>query len=389
MIGKKKIFLIAGEESGDNLGSKLMRSLKAKYKGNVEFIGVGGNKMAYEGLHTIFPMQEINMMGFVEIVPHIPNIMKRMNETIERIKQEWPDIIITIDSPGFNFRIAKKLKEQGVDIPRMHYVAPSVWAYKPERAKKCAKLFDHLLCLLPWEPKFFEPEGLKTTFIGHPVFEDLVMLDETEKSKLKAEYEFKHNDKIVAILPGSRPGEIKRMLHIFIDAANKVHEQNPNTKFILMPTENLRQQIAKVSHLIPNCIVVSEQEEKRRLLQICDAAMVKSGTVALEVAALRCPHVICYKVNPISHFIIDRMLVTDYVNLVNISANKEIIREFIQNDVTAENLARETLLLLNSEVVAAGQLEDSKYELQEMGMGMAEKPSDKAADVIYNLINKE
>ncbi len=382
----KKIFLIAGEESGDNLGSKLMQSLKNKFEDNVEFIGVGGDKMAYEGLHTIFPMQEINLMGFLEVVPHLPRLIKRIDETVERIKAEKPDIIITIDSPGFNFRIAKKLKEQNVNIKRVHYVAPSVWAYKPERAKKTADLFDHLICILPWEAKYFEAEGLKTTFIGHPVFEDLTYLDDIEKSKLKNDYEFKGSDKLVAIFPGSRPGEVKRLLPIFMAAAEKIHQGNPNTKFILMPTENLRQLVSSHAHEVNGCVVVSEQEEKRKLLQICDAAIVKSGTVALEVAALKCPHVICYKVNPISHWLIRRMLNISLANLINISAEKEIIREFIQEDCVAENISKEILLLVNSEAVAEGQIEDAKFELTEMGLGAETKPSDKAADVIINLL---
>ena len=387
MAAKKKIFMIAGEESGDNLGSKLIKSIKQKSKNEVEFIGVGGSKMAFEGLSAIFPMQDINLMGFMEIIPHIKKLKMRIDQTVERIIEERPDVLITIDSPGFNFRVAKRIKQLGLNIKLVHYVAPSVWAYKKGRAKKTAKLFDQLICILPWEPKYFEAEGLKTTFIGHPIFEDLNFLSDDEKAAFKNDYNYKESDKLVAILPGSRRGELSKMLNIFVDAANKISVAEPDVKFILMPTETLRGEVAKVSHKVPNCIVVSETEEKRKLLQICDAAIVKSGTVALEVAALKCPNLICYKVNSLSHWLIRRMLYINLANLINISADKEIIRELIQEDCNAEMISKEVLKLVNGKMVAKGQLEDAKFELESMGLGFDEKPSDKAADIILGIIN--
>jgi lipid-A-disaccharide synthase len=382
----KKIFIIAGEESGDSLGSKLIRAIKAK-NNNVEFIGVGGIKMATEGLNTIFPMQEISLMGFLEVVPHLPKLIKRINETVDRIILEQPDVLVTIDSPGFNYRIAKKLKEKKFDIKKIHFVAPSVWAYKAHRAKRTAELFDHLIAILPWEPEYFEKEGLRTTFIGHPIFEDLKFMDEGEKKNFRNDYNYNDTDKVIAILPGSRMGEIKRLLPVFVDAAKKIAAQNANAKFILMPTENLRELAVKSEHEIPNCITVSDTEEKRKLLQVCDAAIVKSGTVALEVAALECPNIICYKINALSHWMIRKMLYIDFANLINIAAKKEIIRELIQEDCTSENIAKEISKLINSTAVARGQIEEAKYELVEMGLGATAKPSDKAADVVLAYLN--
>ncbi len=382
----KKIFIIAGEESGDNIGAKLIRNLKAK-NAELEFIGVGGMKMAYEGLQAIFPMQEINLMGFLEIVPHMPKLIKRINETVDRIIEENPDVLVTIDSPGFNYRVVKKLKQCNFDLKKIHYVAPSVWAYKPERAKKTAKLFDHLICILPWEAPYFEREGLKTTFVGHPVFEDITYLNESEKEELRKAHNYDRTDKVIAILPGSRRGELKRLLPVFIQAAEKIYAQNANTKFILMPTESLRSEVSKFAHRIPNGIVVSDTENKRRLLQICDAAIVKSGTVALEVAALKCPYVTCYKINPLTHWMIRKMLNIDYANLVNIAAGKEVIRELLQEDCNAENIAKEILKLVNSPAVAQGQLEDAAYELNEMGWDAEVRSSALAADVILKYLN--
>ena len=385
MSKKKKIFIIAGEESGDNIGAKLIKNLKAK-NNDLEFIGVGGQKMASEGLHTIFLMNEISLMGFMEIVPHLPNLIKRINETVNRIILEEPDVLITIDSPGFNYRVVKQLKKKNFNVKKVHYVAPSVWAYKPERAMKTAKLFDHLICILPWEPPYFEKEGLATSFVGHPVFEDLNFLSADEKAKLRKERSYDKSDKVIAILPGSRKGEVKRLLPVFTEAANKIYAQNANAKFILMPTESLRLDVVEYVHNIPNCTIVSGTEIKRSLLQICDAAIVKSGTVALEVAALKCPYVTCYKINPITHWMIRKMLNIDYANLVNISAKKEIVRELIQDDCTSDEIAKEILKIINSDAVAKGQIEEAGYELAAMGLGSAEKPSEKAANVILNLI---
>ncbi len=385
MTERKKIFMLAGEESGDNLGSRLMRAMKERYTGELEFVGVGGTKMAYEGLHTIFPMQQINMMGFAEIVPHLPELIKKINSTVERILREKPDVVVTIDSPGFNFRVAKKLRQQGFKAKMVHYVAPSVWAYKPQRAKKIAKLFDHLIAILPWEPPYFEKEGLTTSFIGHPVFEDIELLDAQQKKILREKYNYQPTDKLVAIMPGSRSGEVKKLLPLLVDAANKIYMNDPDTRFILMPTEDKRDMVAKYARLIPHCITVADTGEKRKLLQICAAGMIKSGTVALEVAALGCPHLICYKMSPISYFLIQRMIKIQYANLVNISASKEVIRELLQEKCTAENIAKEITALLSSDVLAKGQLTDAKHELEEMGMGSVIMPSDKAAEVVLKL----
>jgi lipid-A-disaccharide synthase len=332
-------------------------------------------------------MQEISLMGFLEVVPHLPKLIKRINETVDRIILEEPDVLVTIDSPGFNYRIAKKLKEREYNIKKIHFVAPSVWAYKAHRAKRTAQLFDHLISILPWEPPYFEKEGLRTTFIGHPIFEDLKFLSGDEKEIFRKDYNYNENDKVIAILPGSRMGELKRLLPVFIEAAKKITTSNANAKFILMPTENLRNEVVKFEHEIPNCITVSETEEKRKLLQVCDAAIVKSGTVALEVAALGCPNIICYKINAISHWLIRKMLYIDFANLINIAAKKEIIRELIQEDCTSDNIAKEILKLISSEAMAKGQIEEAKYELVEMGLGATTKPSDKAADVVLAYLN--
>jgi len=381
----KKIFMIAGEESGDNLGSKLINEIKGKNQ-RVEFIGVGGSRMISAGLKPIFPMKEINLMGFLEVVPHLPNLLKRINDTVERIMLEKPDVIVTIDSPGFNYQVAKKLKALGSPIKRIHYVAPSVWAYKPGRAKKTAALFDHLICLLPWEPKYFEKEGMKASFVGHPIFEDLTFLSDAEKVALKNKYGIADGEKLVAILPGSRTGEIKRLAPIFFDAAKMIRNKLPQTKFIVLPTEGLRANIENYLKQTSGFNIVSNNDEKRRILQICDAAITKSGTVALEVPALGCPAVVGYRSSELTFRIIKHLAKIPYANLVNISANKEIIKELIQDKCTSKNISDEIIKLLNSPKTAKWQLEEASHELKDMGLGSSEMASKKAAELVVGYL---
>ena len=379
----KKIFIIAGEESGDNLGSKLIEELK-NLSPEFFFEGIGGTKMANSGLFTIFPMQEINLMGFAEIIPHIPNLIKRINQTVDKIIADKPDFLITIDSPGFNFRVVKKLRSLNYTGKIIHYVAPSVWAYKEHRAKICAELFNHMVCLFPWEPSYFEKYGLNSTFIGHPLFEDLSIISEQEKASILKDLNIKSSEKIIPILPGSRRSEIARLLPIFCDAANKIYNINSNVKFILMPTEGLRDEVAKFSHLIPNCKIVSSKELKQKLLQISSVAIVKSGTISLEVAALGCPHVVCYKINPISYIIIKKLLKIKFANLINYSAGRQVIKELLQEDCNANNISNEIIKIISNPLISEGITNDIKLELAEMGIENDVKPSKLLADLIFN-----
>lgn len=166
---KPKVFLIAGEPSGDTLGASLMEGLSEKLNGNVEYAGVGGQGMAAAGLESLFPMEDLSVMGVFEVLPRLPLLLRRIRETASQVERLQPDVLVTIDSPDFCFRVIKKLKARACKVPVVHYVAPSVWAWRPGRAKKVACILDHLLCLLPFEPPYFEREGLRATFVGHPV----------------------------------------------------------------------------------------------------------------------------------------------------------------------------------------------------------------------------
>ena len=214
-----KIYIIAGEPSGDAIGAKIINHIKA-LSSHVSFYGIGGQEMQKTGLTSLFPMGNISLFGFLEILPHLFNVIKLINLTVKDILDCKPNIVVTIDSPGFCFRVAKKLKKLNFNTKLIHIVAPTVWAYKPKRAIKFALVYDHLLSILPFEPPLFEKYNLKTTYIGHPVFEQ--NFDDVDVDLFKKKHNIPNSEKIICVTPGSRKSEIIRLLPIFLSALEKV-----------------------------------------------------------------------------------------------------------------------------------------------------------------------
>ncbi|GAO98007.1 lipid-A-disaccharide synthase [Caedimonas varicaedens] len=206
------VYLIAGEASGDQVGGRLMQALQRK--SDVTFSGIGGMHMEQQGLRSLFPMSDLSIMGIFEVLPHIPHLLKRLGETEHDILKKRPDVVVTIDSPGFNFRIAKRLKKKG--FPVIHYTAPTVWAWRPGRAKKAAKLLTHLLTLFPFEPPYFEKEGLFTTFVGHPLIE--MDISPQRREGFRQRYGYTEEQPLLCLLPGSRQKEVDKLLPLFVES---------------------------------------------------------------------------------------------------------------------------------------------------------------------------
>ena len=217
-----KIYIIAGEISGDFIGAKIIQNLKQLHS-NIELLGIGGPQMIETGLKTLFSISEINMMGFFEILPHIFRLKKRIIQTAQNITSHSPDLLITIDSPGFTYRVAKLAKTLNPKLKMVHIVAPSVWAYKPERAAKYAQIYDHLLALLPFEPPYFEQVGLSCTYIGHPIIQQHFYPD---KKSLREEFTIEATTKVISVTPGSRIGEISRHMPVFRKALDIISTNN-------------------------------------------------------------------------------------------------------------------------------------------------------------------
>lgn len=345
-VGFLKVYMIAGEASGDLLGAHLMKALKSESKKPVRFFGVGGEKMTAEGISSLFPYQELSMLGFLEVLPYIYNVFARISATVDDIIAKQPDVVVTIDVPGFNLRVVERLRKAGIKTKFIHYVAPTVWAYKPQRAELCARLFDHMMVLLPFEPPYFEKVGLPCTFVGHPV---VVETQAGDGQAFRAKYEIAAETPLFCLLPGSRKGEIDRHMPIFARAMTQLAPRYPNLAIAVAVPKHVLPFVAGYFEGCPfRAVIMAGEEDKRNAFAACQIALVKSGTVALEVAKAGVPMIVTYRVNPISAYMFKRISLTKYVNLINILHGSEVIPELLQEQCTPEIIAGAMAQLLGS-----------------------------------------
>ncbi|CAO5682634.1 MAG: Lipid-A-disaccharide synthase [Holosporales bacterium] len=340
------VYMIAGESSGDYLGACLIESFKKK-QNKIVFSGIGGPLMEKEGIYSLFATSELSVMGFVELIPHFLHILKRIDQTVEDILKKKPDVVITIDSSGFCHRVIKKLKkrirqESLDDIPCIHYVAPQVWAWRPKRAKKLPHFLDALLCLLPFEPPYFTKHGLLTHFVGHPLTQNL---DNIKKH---------HDDQVlkILILPGSRKSEVLSLLPIFLDVLLKIEKENPFKQKVeyYLPTLPHLEELVK-SILTPYSFTVHttiDYSLKEEWFNKANFAIAASGTVSLELSKHLVPHLIAYKMNPFTAFLVKRLIKVPYASLVNILMEKEVVPECLMQNCTAEYIYKKLQTLTHS-----------------------------------------
>ena len=373
-----KVFLIAGEASGDKLGAALMEGLQTLVP-DVEFHGVGGELMAAQGLISQFPMHELSIMGIAEVAPKYFHLKRRIRETAQAALALKPDVMITIDSPDFCLRVAKIVKAAS-DIPTVHYVAPSVWAWREKRAVKMAKVIDHVLALLPFEPPYMQAAGMMCDFVGHPVVaEDLATVGEI--TAFTQNHHITADQKIMLLLPGSRMGEVTRMLPVLRGVAEALRADHPNMRFILPAAPG------PVSDLIyseteawpigaaPLIIDPSNKTAKRAAFARADLALAASGTVSLELAANNTPMVIAYDMNWLSRRLIKRMLKIDTVTLVNLVSETRTVPEFLGENCTSAQIIPAVESLLND---PTAQQEAMSLTMERLGRG-AEAPGLRAA----------
>ena len=340
-----KIFIIAGEDSGDKLGSAIIDGLNNILDTPPIYVGIGGNGMKSRGLKSIFPMSDLSVMGFVEIFLQYKNLKERINQTIISILDEKPDILLTIDAPEFCFRVAKKIKSLNSNIPIVHYVAPSVWAWRSRRAKKITKFIDHLMTLFPFEPNYFHDVGLSCEFVGHPIISENHLEDKII-TEFKKEYCLK-DQPIILCLPGSRKSEINRLMPVFGETLKKFSRALPNAKFILVSTPDVYEHSKQYLEFMPPDIIFLSPEKigmdkylefKKASFKLSNLALAASGTVSLELAANNVPMVIGYDMSSFSKLIIGLMLRTDTVTLVNLICGNRNIPECIGSNFNQENL---------------------------------------------------
>ena len=376
------IFVIAGEPSGDGIGGRLMAALRARAGGRVRFAGIGGPAMTAAGLDSLFPMSELAVMGVIEVVPRVPRLLRRMRETAAAIRRERPAAVVSIDAPAFCFGVWRRLR--GAGIPLIHYVAPTVWAWRPGRARKYARTIDHLMTLLPFEPPYFEREGLSCTFVGHPVLESGA--DGADGAGFRARHGLGDRGKVLGVLPGSRRGEVMRLMPHFGAAVARLADRFPGLEVVVPAIPALVPEIEAASRSWPvRPLVTSDVESKFDAMAACDAAIAASGTVSLELALAGVPMVIGYRLNPVTMVLVRRMIRVKYANLINLLLDRPAIPELLQGACRGEMLADAAQRLLDDEGARADQRAAAGEALAMLSAGDT-SPSDRAAGVVLDLI---
>lgn len=377
------IYLIAGEPSGDILGGRLMRAISAATGGEARFAGVGGPAMTEAGLSSLFPMDELAIMGLAEVVPKIPSLLRRIRETADDIAARKPDAVVTIDAPDFCLRVAKRLRGRGNSpaIPVVHYVAPSVWAWRPGRAAKIARLVDHVMCLLPFEPPYFERVGLRASFVGHPILESGAA--DGDGAAFRAAAGIPAGAPVLAVLPGSRRGEVARLLPAFGATVHALKQAFPAVHVVIPTLPHVAGAVQAEAGAWPDCHIVLGDHDKYAAFAAADAALAASGTVSLELAMAGVPTVIAYRVAPLTAFIARRLIKVKYASIVNLILDKPVMPEFLQENSTPAQLIPALTNLLSSEDARRARAADIALALAhlrpESGL-----PSEAAARIVLD-----
>jgi lipid-A-disaccharide synthase len=331
MSGSLKLFLIAGEPSGDRLGAALMAGLKSLTQ--VEFTGVGGPLMQAEGLESIFPMEELSVMGIAEVLPKYFPLKRRIREAAKAVLASGAEALVTIDSPDFSLRVAALVKASRPGFRTIHYVAPSVWAWRPGRAAKMARVIDHVLALLPFEPPYMTAAGMSCDFVGHPVVAEPLASD-VERTA------FAGQGPLLLALPGSRRGEVTRLTPVFGDVVARLKARHPDLRVALPTVRGVAGQVAELTEgwaVKPE--IIEDAARKRGAFAAADVALAASGTVSLELAANACPMVVAYDMHPLTLWLMRRAALIDTVTLVNLVSETRVVPEFIGPDCRAEKIA--------------------------------------------------
>ncbi len=333
-----KIGIVAGEASGDLLGALLIKALKAEYP-HLEFVGIAGPKMQSAGATSWYPMEKLAVRGYVEVLKSLREVLLIRRGLRDRLLKERPALFIGIDAPDFNLKLEKMLKRAG--IPTIHYVSPSIWAWRGERINKIKESVTHMLTVFPFESAIYQKVGVPATFVGHPSAD--VIPQASQRESARAQLRIKPSELIVALLPGSRQTELDYHADLFIETAKAVLKDFPAARFLVpLATRETREQFDQArwklqAQDLPVQILFGHAN---LALAAADVALVASGTATLEAALLRCPHVVAYRMSPTTYHLMSRKAYLPYVGLPNILAGEWLVPEFLQDDATTENLAR-------------------------------------------------
>ena len=377
------IYLVAGEASGDIIGARLMAAISARQP-SVRFAGVGGPRMAEHGLQSLFPLNDLAVMGLVEIVPRIELIRRRLREVANDLRRLRPDVLVTIDSPGFTLRLLAATK--GLGLKRVHYVAPQVWAWREKRVRHFPGLWDKLLCLFPFEPAWFAGRSLPATFVGHPVLQSGA--GEGDPTRFRAAHGIAPGHPILILMPGSRKSEAPRLLPVFGETLQRLAQAEPNLRPVLPVSPIVEHAVRQAARSWPvPPVIVTAAAEKHDAYAAAGAALTKSGTSTLELALARVPMAVTYRVNPLSAAIARRMIRVPHVAMVNLLAKQALVPELLQQDCNPAKLGDTVLRLLRDP--EAGRLQRQGFDHVIGQLRPAEgTPSEAAAREVLELASR-
>jgi len=371
----KKIFILTGEPSGDKLASIVISKLK-QMNTEVEYSCVGGHNLESIGIKSIYNLNQITFIGFTSVLFNIFKIRNRINKTVNEVIRFNPDILFSVDSPDFTLRVAERVKKINKNIKTIHYVAPQVWIWRENRIKKFKKFIDHMLLLFNFEKKYFDNENILNTFVGHP------LLEHNKKSKIDLSSLMDKNKKIISIFAGSRDSEIYVLLPILCDFIKLMNKQSNDYFFIFHATEKNKKTTVNFlkNYSLSNFQVISNENIKSQILSNSVFAVVKSGTVSLEICNAQVPSIIIYKINMINYLIMKFLVKVKFVNIINIINNKEIIPELLQSECNAKEIYNSVNYLLNNPNLLKLQLVNIDKTLKNIKLDTSS--SDKVANIL-------
>jgi lipid-A-disaccharide synthase len=342
--------------------------------------------MAREGLNSLFDISDLAVMGLAEVIPSIPLVLKRIRQTVDDIVQKKPDVVVTVDSWSFSARIHQALRHRKLGIVQVHYVAPQVWAWKKKRARTMYKYIDHLLTLFPYEPKYFTPYHLPTTFVGHPVIESSVLWG--NENDFRQRYNIEDNQKIMAVLPGSRKTEVARLLPVFLDVVRIFRQKHPEFCYVIPTVHTVEEQVRQmVEESGLPVIVVNTEGGRYDAFKASEVALAASGTVSLELAMISVPHLIAYKVAPLTAWVARHFLKIQFVNLINILLGREVVPELLQDNCNTDRILYYLEDFLRKGPMYERQTDGFVKVKEVLGLG-EQTPSANACDEILRLIDK-
>ncbi|WP_160286062.1 lipid-A-disaccharide synthase [Pseudomonas knackmussii] len=374
--GKLRVALVAGEASGDILGAGLMQALRERHP-NVEFIGVGGPRMQAQGLVSEFPMERLAVMGLVEVLGRLRELLKRRKDLIRTLIAARPDVFIGIDAPDFTLGVELKLRQAG--IRTVHYVSPSVWAWRQKRVLKIKQACDLMLALFPFEAKFYEEHAVPVRFVGHPLANTIPL--DADRAAARDQLGLPQHAQVVALLPGSRGGEVGRLGALFLDTAQRLLQQRPGIRFVLpcaSPERREQLELMLQGRELPLQLLDGQSHEA---LAACDAVLIASGTATLEALLYKRPMVVAYKVAPLTYRILKRLVKSPYVSLPNLLAGRLLAPELIQDAATPEALVQHLLPLLDD-----GSAQTESFDA--IHRALRQDASAQAAEAVLELVEK-